>query len=109
MLERWRDRLGPEAAAKPQIIKVAGVATRTLLQGLVAEPVDALVLVDHVPFAGGPPPAGLTPGLPPGEIVRGQAQRAILALELSRRAMRTVPLAALGPGFQPTSRPKWSW
>jgi hypothetical protein len=102
VLERWRDRLGPEAAAKLQIIKVTGVATRALLQGLVAEPVDALVLVDHVPFAGGSPPAGLTPDLPPGEIVRDQAQRAILALELAHHAVRTVPLAG-APGSWPAT------
>ena len=99
---RWRDRLGPDAAAKLQITRVTGVATRALMQGLVAEPVDALVLVDHAPFAGGPPAAGLTPDLPPGEIVREQAQRAILALELSRHAVRTVPLES-PPGSWPAT------
>lgn len=78
----------PEIGMKPQILVVASPPTRELLLSLVAEPIDALILVDHSPFADGPPPA--SPSL--DVIVRGEAQRAILALELARRAARTLVL-----------------
>ena len=70
---------------------MAGTKTREQLGALVAEPVDALVLVDHVPFSEGgvPKDAAAVAGA-----ARGEAQRAIVAFELARRAERTLVLAA---------------
>lgn len=82
------DRLAAAAdGAKPWIVGVAGTPTREHLLALAAEPVDALVLVDHVPFA-----AGAVPTV--ADAARGEAQRAIVAFELARRAERTLVLAA---------------
>lgn len=97
VLDRLLGRSGVDAPETPQIVTVVGAFTRELLHALVAEPIDALVLVDHAPFADGSPPPDLPPDLPPAEIVRDQAQRAILALELARRAARTLTLAGSAP------------
>jgi hypothetical protein len=72
----------------PEIRVVEGPPTRDLLAALAARPVAALVLVDHFPFASGAPADALVAG----EVVRGEAQQAILALELARRAARTLVL-----------------
>lgn len=72
-----------------EIVVVEGRPTRELLVSLSERPIDALVLVDHFPFADGavPEAAALV------EAVRGEAQRACLALERSRRAARTLSLS----------------
>lgn len=71
-----------------QLIVPEGTWTGERLQSLIAEPVDALILVDHVPFAVSDfYKAGTTDGL------RNDAQRAIIAYELSRRAACTLVLA----------------
>ena len=74
-------------SAKPQIISVASTQTREQFLALVAEPVDAFVLVDHVPFAAGAGPTA-------ADSARGEAHRAVLAFELARRAERTLVLPA---------------
>ncbi|MDI1286676.1 MAG: hypothetical protein PSV46_19975 [Reyranella sp.] len=78
---------GPDPG--PEIVVVEGPTTHELLVSLTDRPIDALVLVDHFAFADGavPEAAALV------EAVRGEAQRACLALELSRRAARTVGLS----------------
>ena len=74
---------------EPAAVRVLdGPPTRELLVALAAQPVEALVLVDHFPFAASP----LAEGLAPGEAVRGEAQWAVFALELARRAARTLVL-----------------
>ena len=79
--------IGAEIGA--EIVVVEGRPTRELLVSLSERPIDALVLVDHFPFADGavPEAAALV------EAVRGEAQRAFLALERSRRAARTLSLS----------------
>ena len=72
-----------------EIVVAEGPWTRERLNRLMAEQIDALVLVDHVPFAGTDvSEAGAA------EAVRSEAQRAIVAYELSRRAMCTLVLAS---------------
>lgn len=81
-------RASVRLGAVPELRVVDGPPTRELLASLAVPPVDALILVDHFPFAAGPPsdiPAS-------GEVVRGEAQRAVLALELARRAAQTLVL-----------------
>src|SRR5437879_5903642 len=80
-LEAMRARL-PESL--PAFHVIDAQPTRELLVLLSGH--SALVLVDPIPFAGGPPPQGV----PIADAVRAEAQRAIFALELSRRAVRTV-------------------
>ena len=79
------------AGAAPEFVVVEGLPTREFLLSLVALPVDALVRVDYAPFAGTTVPEAATVA----ETVRGEAQRAVLAFELVRRAARIVPLAAI--------------
>lgn len=67
---------------------VEGPPTPELLASLVALPVEALVLVDHFPFAPSPPLDASVPS----DVVRGEALQAVLALELARRAARTLVL-----------------
>jgi hypothetical protein len=76
------------AGAPLQIAVAQGASTREHLHSLIGQPVDDLVLVDHVPFAGSAIPESGT-----ADAVRDEAQRAILAYELSRRAARTLVLA----------------
>ena len=54
-----------------------------------ADVIDAVVLIDHGPFSGGVPE-----GTPFEEAVRQEALRAIVTLELQRRALRTVFLSS---------------
>lgn len=86
ILEAARARV--QTGAAPEIRLVEGPPTRELLAALAARPVAALVLVDHFPFASGPSPDAPASG----EAVRGEAQQAVLALELARRAARTLML-----------------
>ena len=65
--------------------------TREQLVAQGAEPVDALVLVDHFPFAAGAVIGGADAG---ASAARDEAQRAMFAFELARRAERTLVLAA---------------
>ena len=71
------------------IVVVEDPPTHERLISLTDRPIDALILVDHAPFADGavPEAAALV------EAVRGEAQRAVFALELSRRAARTLRLS----------------
>jgi len=71
--------------AKPRIVSAAGTETRERLLALVADPVDVLVLVDHVPFKAS---AGATVA----DRARGEAYRAIVAFEIARRVERTMVL-----------------
>ena len=75
-----------EYARKPQLVPVQGAPTRELLASLLADPIDALILADHAPFASALP-AALSP-----DAVRAEVQRAVLAIELSRRAIDTLVL-----------------
>ena len=68
---------------------VVGPPTREELVALSSESIDALVLVDHHAFATG----SSSDGVSIAEAVRSEGQRAIFALELVRRATRTVTLA----------------
>ncbi len=81
----------------PGLRVVEGPPTRELLAALAALPVEALVLVDHFPFAAGPPADASAPG----EVVRGEAQQAVLALELARRAARILVLEGDDTGAWP--------
>ncbi len=74
-------------SAKRQIVSVASTQTRERFLALVAEPFDALVLVDHVPFVASAGPTA-------ADSARGEAHRAVLAFELARRAGRTLVLSA---------------
>ena len=71
------------------IVVVEGPPTHERLVALTERPIDALVLVDHFPFPDGavPEAAALV------EAVRGEAQRAVFARELARRAARTLCLS----------------
>ena len=75
--------------AMPEIRVVEGPPTREVLVSLAGVAIDALVLVDHSPFAGSVAPEAVAAA----EAVRGEAQRAVFALELARRAARTLVLA----------------
>ncbi len=75
-------------AAVPEVRLVEGNPTRELLASLAALPIEALVLVDHSCFAAGLP----SDGPASGDLVRGEAQRAVFALELARQAVRTLVL-----------------
>ena len=68
---------------------VEGPLTRELLVSLAGVAIDALVLVDHGPFAAG----GIPEAAAIAEAVRCEAQRAVFALELARRATRTLVLS----------------
>lgn len=83
---------GAGGELRQRVVCVTGTPTREALAALASEPIDTVVLVDHVPCADGPATAA-RPALSPVEAVRGAAQRAILAFELARRAARTVRLA----------------
>lgn len=72
-----------------EIVVVEGPPTRELLISLADRPIDALVLVDHAPFADGAPPEAAALA----ETVRGEAQRAVFAVELARRAGQTLNLS----------------
>lgn len=69
------------------------------MDSLVALPIDALVLVDHAPFADTAFPEAAVLA----DAVRGEAQRAVLAFELARRAARIVPLPAIDAECWPAS------
>jgi hypothetical protein len=86
-LRAWLQTKLPDRTALVKV--VAGPPTREELMALVSEPIDALVLVDHHAFAGGPPADGVFTA----EAVRNEGQRAVFALEMARRAGRTVTLA----------------
>jgi hypothetical protein len=80
---------------KPQVVVVRAEATRELLASLLAEPIDALILPNHAPFAAGPP-AAVSP-----DAVRAEAQRAVLAIELARKAINTLVLEQREAGNWP--------
>ncbi|MEI7931657.1 MAG: hypothetical protein WCI21_01170 [Alphaproteobacteria bacterium] len=71
------------------IVVVEGQPTRELLVSLADRPIDALVLVDHSPFVDGAVPEAAALA----EAARGEAQRAVFALELAHRAARTLSLS----------------
>jgi hypothetical protein len=76
-------------SAVPEIRVVEGPPTRDLLVSLAAGTIDSLILVDHGLLAAGPPPAAVDPA----EAIRGEALRAVFAVELARRAARTLVLS----------------
>lgn len=86
-LEAVRAQVPPEAA--PEIGIIESPPSRELLVSLAGEAVDTLVLVDHAPFVVCPPPGALAPG----EAVRNEGLRAVFALEVARRAARTLVLS----------------
>lgn len=85
-LQAWL-QAQPDGPAPVKV--VAGTPTREDLVALASESIDALVLVDHHAFAAGLPADGKFTA----EAVRSEGQRAVFALELARRAARTVALA----------------
>src|SRR5215208_7058603 len=76
-------------SAVPEIRVLEGLPTRDLLVSLAAGTIDSLILIDHGLFSAGPPPAAVDPA----EAIRGEAQRAVFAVELARRAARTLVLS----------------
>lgn len=70
------------------ITAIAGPISRELYASLLGGVIDALILADHSPFVDGLPSHEISER----EAVRREAQRAVLALELARRAARTVIL-----------------
>jgi hypothetical protein len=85
-LEAVRAQLPSEAA--PEIGIIESPPSRELL-ALAGEEVHTLVLVDHAPCVICPPPGALAPG----EAVRNEGLRAVFALEVARRAQRTLALS----------------
>lgn len=81
-------RACPDAASGRRITIVDGPVTQEPLGVLMAGPIEVLVLVGHAPFED----AAQRDTPPSREAVRAEALRAILALELRRRAVRTVVL-----------------
>lgn len=79
---------GSDAASGRRITVVDGPVTQGLLGVLMAAPIEVLVLVGHAPFEA----AAQHDSPPSAEAVRAEALRAILALELRRRAVRTLVL-----------------
>ncbi len=86
-----------EDARKPQLIAVQGPPTRELLASFLSDSIGTLILADHTPIVS-PPSEPLW-----REATRGEAQRAVLAVELSRRAMRTLVLEPNEVSNWPTS------
>src|SRR5262245_32857138 len=84
VLDVLRERCTPGAA--PVVRLIDEPPSRELLASLAEEPDVDLVLADHFPFADGLPDASLALT----DAVRGQAYRAVLALELARRAVRVL-------------------
>jgi hypothetical protein len=97
---------------KPTLLLVEQPSTQEQLASLLEGSIEALILLDHVPFGG----SSSAVDLPLDERVRHEARRAIFALELARHAARTqilvrseaahwpVTLAALLAGSQPADR-----
>jgi hypothetical protein len=85
-LRAWLQTQPPDRQVPVKV--VAGPPTREELVALASESIDALVLVDHHAFAAGPPADGVFTA----EAVRNEGLRAVFALELARRAVRTVAL-----------------
>jgi len=79
---------GTAPGTMPELLVVQGPPTRELLASLLAEPIGALVLVDHRSFA----VCSAVPALHPADAVRSEAQWAVLIFELARRATRTLVL-----------------
>lgn len=77
------DKASVAFAAKPEIVVVDGLAPRDVLAALAVESTDVLVLAHHVPLANDGASADVS-----ADIVRNEAQKAILALELARRIPR---------------------
>jgi len=75
-----------ELAKRPQLVVIQSAPTRELLSSLSAEQIDALILAHHAPFASG------VPKTPSSDVVRAEANRAVLAIELARRAVNTLVL-----------------
>lgn len=81
------DKVSAASAAKLEIVVVDGMAPHDVLAALEVAPADALVLAPQVPFANDEAPAAVST-----DIVRHEAQKAILAIELARRIPRTLLL-----------------
>jgi hypothetical protein len=86
-----------ESPQKPQLIVVQAAPTREHLASLLSEPIDALILADHALIV------ATSPETPSRDATRAEAQRAVLAIELSRRAMRTLVLERREAKNWPTS------
>jgi hypothetical protein len=96
------------ATAAVELVDVSEPATPAMLANLLAEPIAALVLVDHRPFAAGlPTPATASTGEASAgaalEAVRAEAYRAVAALELARRSPRTLRLEAQAAAAWPAA------
>lgn len=76
----------------PDIRVVEGSPNRDLLVSFDSDKIDTLVLVDHGPFSAGQAAGDHSPS----DVVRYEGMRAVFALELARRAARTVVLSEGG-------------
>jgi hypothetical protein len=77
------DRLSANLTTRPETVVVDGMAPHDVLTALNVEPADILVLVQQAPSA--------NDGVPI-DVVRHEAQKAILAIELARRIPRRLLL-----------------
>ncbi|WP_148283451.1 hypothetical protein [Reyranella massiliensis] len=83
------------SAAKPEIVIVDGLVPHDVLAALDVAPTDILILAQQAPFSNGDAPADVST-----DTVRHEAQKAILAIELARRILQTLPL-------RPTEEAEW--
>lgn len=81
------DKVSAASAAKPEIVVVDAMPPHDVLSTLAIEAVDVLVLVQQAPFANNGAQTDIST-----DIVRHEAQKAILAIELVRRIPRTLLL-----------------
>jgi len=81
------DKVSTASAAKLEIVVVDGLAPHAALAALDVAPTDVLVLAQQAPFANDGASADVST-----DSVRHEAQKAILALELTRRIPRTLLL-----------------
>jgi len=89
VLETLRAPSGSQSEIGAGIVVVEGRPPRELLVSLTERPIDALVLVDHFPFAD----CAIPEATALAEAVRSEAQCAVFALELARRAARTLRIS----------------
>lgn len=90
----WVRSLLEDSGVGTSLQIVGEVAPQESLAAVASQPVDALIVVDHFPFAAG------VPVLDHAELdqaLRGEAQRAVLAYELAGRAERTLVLEGSNP------------